>query len=292
MSLFWQCLVDSLLLGGLYSLMSIGLSLGFGVTRIINFAHGEMIMFGAYGAYFASILLGVDPLLSLPLVSIVAAVTASVLFKALIEKVLNAPHINQILLLFGLSLALQNVAAILWTGDARSVATPYSLTAYEFDLLLVPHGRIIAFIVAVILIVALSCWLRFSELGRATRAVAENGQAATLMGINVSRMYMLSFGINAALGAATGAISSFLLTITPFMGFHMLVKAFAIVVLGGLGSVPGTIIGAFALAFAETWVSYYVPEGNGWAEGVAFIVLLFVLVIRPKGILGQAVAVH
>lgn len=292
MSLFWQCLIDSLLLGGLYSLMSIGLSLGFGVTRIINFAHGEMIMFGAYGAYFGSVLLGVDPLLSLPLVAILVAVTAAVVFKALIEKVLDAPHINQILLLFGISLALQNVAAILWTGDARSVSTPYSLTAFEFEALLVPHGRVIAFATAVVLIVALFCWLRFSELGRATRAVAENGQAATLMGINVSRMYMLSFGINAALGAATGAISAFLLTITPFMGFHMLIKAFAIVVLGGLGSVTGTILGAFALAFAETWVSYYVPEGNGWAEGVAFVVLLCVLIIRPKGILGQAVAVH
>jgi len=186
----------------------------------------------------------------------------------------------------------QNIAAILWTGDARSVSTPYSLTAFEFETLLIPHGRVIAFVTAVVLIIALICWLRFSELGRATRAVAENGQAATLMGINVSRMYMLSFGINGALGASTGAIAAFLLTITPFMGFHMLIKAFAIVVLGGLGSVPGTILGAFALAFAETWVSYYVPEGSGWAEGVAFIVLLCVLIISPKGILGQAVSVH
>jgi branched-chain amino acid transport system permease protein len=292
MSLFLQCLIDAVLLGGLYSLMSIGLSLGFGVTRIINFAHGEMIMFGAYGAYFAAVLLGLDPLLSLPFVAVLSALAAAFMFKILIERVLTAPHINQILLLFGISLALQNVAAILWTGDARSVSTPYSLTAFEFHTLLIPHGRVIAFVTAVILIVALFCWLRFSELGRATRAVAENGQAATLMGINVSRMYMLSFGINAALGASTGAISAFLLTITPFMGFHMLVKAFAIVVLGGLGSVPGTIIGAFALAFAETWVSYYVPEGSGWAEGVSFIVLLCVLIISPKGILGQAVAVH
>lgn len=292
MSLFWQCLVDSLLLGGLYSLMSIGLSLGFGVTRIINFAHGEMIMFGAYGAYFGSVLLGADPLLSLPVIAILVAVTSAVVFKAFIEKVLDAPHINQILLLFGISLALQNIAAILWTGDARSVSTPYSLTAFEFETLLIPHGRVIAFVTAVVLIIALICWLRFSELGRATRAVAENGQAATLMGINVSRMYMLSFGINGALGASTGAITAFLLTITPFMGFHMLIKAFAIVVLGGLGSVPGTILGAFALAFAETWVSYYVPEGSGWAEGVAFIVLLCVLIISPKGILGQAVSVH
>lgn len=292
MSLLFQCFVDSILLGGLYSLMAIGLSLGFGVTRIINFAHGEMIMLGAYGAYFGAVALGVDPLLSLPVVALLVAAFSAFLFKSFIERVLDAPHINQILLLFGIGLVLQNIAAILWTGDARSVSTSYSLTAFEFDTLMVPHGRIIAFVVAAILIVALFCWLRFSELGRATRAVAENGQAATLMGINVSRVYMLSFAINAALGSATGAISSFLLTVTPFMGFHMLVKGFAIVVLGGLGSVPGTIIGAFALAFAETWVSYYVTEGSGWAEGVSFVVLLCVLIIRPRGILGQAVVVH
>lgn len=292
MSLLLQCFVDSLLLGGLYSLMAIGLSLGFGVTRIINFAHGEMIMFGAYGAYFGAVMLGVDPLLSLPVVALLVAAVSAVIFKSLIERVLDAPHINQILLLFGIGLVLQNIAAILWTGDARSVSTSYSLSAFEFEYLMVPYGRIIAFVVATIVIIALFCWLRFSELGRATRAVAENGQAATLMGINVSRMYMLSFAINGALGSATGAISAFLLTITPFMGFHMLVKGFAIVVLGGLGSVPGTILGAFALAFAETYVSYYIPEGSGWAEGVAFVVLLCVLIIRPKGILGQAVAVH
>lgn len=291
MSLFLQCLIDALLLGGLYSLMSVGLSLGFGVTRIVNFAHGELIMLGAYGAYFASVLLEVDPLLSLPAVAILVAALSFVIFKMFVERVLDAPHINQILLLFGIGLVLQNIAAILWTGDARSVSTPYSLSALELGDLFIPHGRIIAFVVAVIVIAALLWWLRSSELGRATRAVAENGMAATLMGINVSRVYMLSFAINAALGAATGAVGSFLLTVTPFMGFHMLVKAFAIVVLGGLGSVSGTIIGAFALAFAETAVGYYVPDGIGWAEGVAFVVLLCVLIVRPRGILGQAVEV-
>ena len=291
MSLFLQCLIDALLLGGLYSLMSVGLSLGFGVTRIVNFAHGELIMLGAYGAYFASVLLEVDPLLSLPAVAILVAALSFVIFKMFVERVLEAPHINQILLLFGIGLVLQNIAAILWTGDARSVSTSYSLSALELGDLFIPHGRIIAFVVAVIVIAALLWWLRSSELGRATRAVAENGMAATLMGINVPRVYMLSFAINAALGAATGAVGSFLLTVTPFMGFHMLVKAFAIVVLGGLGSVSGTIIGAFALAFAETAVGYYVPDGIGWAEGVAFVVLLCVLIVRPRGILGQAVEV-
>ena len=292
MSLLEQCIIDAVLLGGLYSLMAIGLSLGFGVTRIINFAHGEMIMLGAYAAYFASVKLGLDPLLSLPASAILVALFAAILFRGFIQRVLDAPPINQILLLFGIGLVLQNVAAILWTGDSRSVQTPYSLSALEFDDLLIPYGRLIAFCVAGTLVAALLCWLRFAELGRATRAVAENGQAAVLMGINVNRMYMLSFSVNAALGAATGSISCFLLTISPFMGFPMLVKSFAIVVLGGLGSIPGTIIGAFILALAETFVSYYAPEGNGWAEGVSFVVLLIVLIIRPKGILGQAVVVH
>jgi branched-chain amino acid transport system permease protein len=292
MSLFLQCVIDATLLGGLYSLMAIGLSLGFGVTRIINFAHGEMIMLGAYGAYFGAALLGLDPLLSLPAVAIVVAFLSIVIFRVFIQRVLDAPHINQILLLFGIGLVLQNLAAIWWTGDARTVMTPYSPTAFEFGDLLIPHGRIIAFATAAVLIAALLYWLRRTELGRATRAVAENSQAATLMGINVTQIYMLAFAINAALGAASGAITSFLLTVTPFMGFHLLVKAFAIVVLGGLGSIPGTLIGAFVLAFAETFVSYYLPDGNGWAEGVSFVVLLCVLVIRPRGILGQAVAVH
>ena len=119
--------------------------------------------------------------------------------------------------------------------------------------------------------------------------MAQHSDAARLFGIDVNRMYLLSFMLSAALGAATGAVVSSLLSITPFMGFHILVKGFAIVVLGGLGSIVGTLLAAFLLAFAETGVAYFVPEGGGWAEGVALAVLLAVLVLRPRGILGQAV---
>ncbi len=291
MTLLLQCLVDSILLGGLYSLMAVGLSLGFGVTRIINFAHGEFIMLGAYGAFFGATLLGIDPLLSLPLVALGVALIAALVFQLCLRRVLRAPPINQILLLFGVGLVLQNIAAILWTGDARSVTTPYSLAAIELGDLYIPDGRVIAFIVAAALIGTLMLWLRRTELGRATRAVAQNRDAAVLMGINVPLVFLVSFALNSALGAATGAVASFLLTVTPFMGFHMLVKSFAIVVLGGLGSIAGTLAGAFTLAFAETIVAYYVPDGIGWAEGVAFVVLLLVLVGRPRGILGKAVEI-
>jgi branched-chain amino acid transport system permease protein len=134
--------------------------------------------------------------------------------------------------------------------------------------------------------VLLLAWLRWSELGRATRAVSQNRAAASLMGINVRAMYGLSFALSTAFGTATGAIMSFLLPITPFMGFPILVKAFAIIILGGLDSIVGTVIGAFFLATAETTIAYVVPQGIGWAEGVAFFLLVMVLIARPNGILG------
>jgi len=289
MTLFPQFLLDALLLGGLYCLMAVGLALAFGVTRIINFAHGEMIMLGAYGAFWASRLLGIDPLLSLPVVAIGVAFVGWVIFKLALERALDAPHVNQILLLFGVGLVIQNLGVLAFTGDERSVTTAYSLAAGSIFGVTVPYGRLVAFFVSIALTVGLIFWLRRSELGRAVQAVAQQPSAARLVGIDVNRMYMLSFMLSAALGAATGAMVSFLLTISPFMGFHMLVKGFAIVVLGGLGSIAGTLIAAFVLAFAETGVAYYVPEGGGWAEGIALAVLLVVLILRPRGILGQAV---
>jgi len=289
MTLFPQFLLDALLLGGLYCLMAVGLALAFGVTRIINFAHGEMIMLGAYGTYWMSRLLGVDPLLGLPLVAVGVAFVAWIIFKLALERALDAPHVNQILLLFGVGLIIQNLSALAFTGDERSVTTAYSLASGSLFDVTIPYGRLVAFVVSIVLTVGLIWWLKKTELGRAVQAVAQQPAAARLVGIDVNRMYMLSFMLSAALGAATGAMVSFLLTISPFMGFHMLVKGFAIVVLGGLGSIAGTLIAAFILAFAETGVAYYVPEGGGWAEGVALAVLLVVLVLRPRGILGQAV---
>ena len=289
MTLFPQFLLDALLLGGLYCLMAVGLALAFGVTRIINFAHGEMIMLGAYGAYWASRMLGIDPLLSLPVGAIGVALVGWVIFKLALERALDAPHVNQILLLFGVGLVIQNLGVLAFTGDERSVTTAYSLAAGSVFDVTVPYGRLVAFCVSILLTVGLIFWLRRSELGRAVQAVAQQPSAARLVGIDVNKMYMLSYMLSAALGAATGAMVSFLLTISPFMGFHMLVKGFAIVVLGGLGSIAGTLIASFILAFAETGVGYYVPEGGGWAEGIALAVLLVVLILRPRGILGQAV---
>jgi branched-chain amino acid transport system permease protein len=283
-----QVLVDSLLLAGLYTLMAVGLSLGFGVTRIINFAHGECVMLGAYGAFWFFHLWGVDPLIALPLLVVAGFVGGWGLFKVAIEKVLEAPHLNQILLTFGIALALQHVAVVLWTGDVRSVTPSYALATWVFDDLFIIHGRLIAFGVAIVLVLGLIAWLEWSESGRAVRAVAQNHDAAILMGIDPARMYALAFAINTALAVASGVVISFLINITPFMGFPVLLKGIAIVILGGLGSVMGTVIGAIALALAETVVAYYVPEGSGWAEGVAFTLIIAILLVRPTGIAGKS----
>ena len=288
-SLWLQILVDALLLGGVYTLMAVGLSLAFGVTRIINFAHGDVVMYGSYAAFFAFAGLGLDPLLSLPAVAILGAVGGYLLFKSSIERILDDVGINQVLLTFGLGLVLQNVAVILWTGDERSTTPFYAFDSWFLtDDVVVAKGRLIAFGLAAVFVVLLLAWLRWSELGRATRAVSQNRAAASLMGINVRAMYALSFALSSAFGAATGTIMSFLLPITPFMGFPIMVKAFAIIILGGMDSIVGTVLGAFFLAFAETAIAYLVPQGIGWAEGVAFFLMVLVLIARPAGILGTS----
>ncbi|MDO8876011.1 MAG: branched-chain amino acid ABC transporter permease [Pseudolabrys sp.] len=289
MDLLPQVFSDALLLAGLYTLMAVGLSLGFGVLRIINFAQGEMIMLGAYGAFWGLTLLGVDPIISLPVLVVAGFALGWLIFRGFVAKVLDAPHINQILLTFGLALAIQHIAIILWSGNARSATTAYATESAFVGDVLVVYSRLIAFAIATIMVVALIAWLRWSETGRATRAVAENRAAAALMGIDVDRIYAMSFGVSCALSVATGVVVSFILTITPFMGFPMLIKSIAIVILGGLGSIAGTVIGAFVLAFSETFVSYYVPDGAGWAEGIAFLLIIGILILRPRGILGQTV---
>jgi branched-chain amino acid transport system permease protein len=286
MAYFTQLLIDGVLLGGVYTLMAIGLSLSYGVARVINFAHGEAVMLGAYVAFWCFRLLGLDPLLAIPAIAIMGIVGGFVIFRLTILPVVDSPQ-NQILLTFGIGLILQSIAIMAWSADERSANPIYALSSFEFGDLVVPGARLIGCAVAVVLVAVLFLWLRLTELGRASRALADNREAAGLMGINVPVMFAFVFGLGVALGGTTGAIVSFILPITPFMGFAILIKSFAIVVLGGLGSVVGTVIGAFVVAFAETAVAYYVPDGNGWAEAVAFAILFLVLILRPNGILGK-----
>jgi branched-chain amino acid transport system permease protein len=224
----------------------------------------------------------------LPVIIVGGYLLGQLIFKVAIEKALDAPNLNQILLMFGVLLVIQNVAVILFTGDIRSTMPAYAIATASFSEFFVIYGRLVAFVVAVVLVGALLLWMTRTEYGRAIRAVSENRNAAILMGINPGKMYALSFAINSALAAAAGVIVSFLINITPFMGFPVLLKSLAIVILGGLGSIIGTVVGATILAVVETVVSYYVPEGSGWTEGVAFALIVLILMLRPRGIFGDA----
>jgi branched-chain amino acid transport system permease protein len=281
--------IDSLLLGGLYALMALGLALSFGVTEILNFAHGEAVMLGAYAAFFGFALLGIDPLLGLPVVALLGFAGGYGLFRGLLHRLLRAPAVNQILLTFGIGLVLSNAAAIAFSADMRSANPWYASYAIRLGAAYVPADRLAAFAMACALSGALLWWLHRTELGRACRAVSQNCTAATLAGIDTDKVYAIAFGLSIAIAAATGAVLSSIMPVTPFMGFPLVVKAFAIIVLGGLGSVLGALLGAVLLGFLETAVAYFVPEGSGWAEGVAFAVLFLILVLRPRGLLGRAV---
>lgn len=284
-----QMVISALLLGGIYVLMALGLSLGFGITNILNFAYGEAVMLGAYAAFWAFRLWGVDPLWSIPATLVLGFVAGWVLFRQLIERVLQAPQLNQILVTFGIGLILQNAALIAFGGDLRSANPDYALQSFSLGDAYVSLGRLIACGVAALLSAGLLVWLFKTEHGRACRAIAQNEMAASLVGIDTRALHAVAFGVSVGLAAATGATLSVVTSVTPFIGLPLLVKALAIIVLGGMGSIWGTIVGGLVLGALETGVAYLVPNGSGWAEGVSYLMLLLVLVVRPSGIAGRRV---
>lgn len=289
MDLFLQALANGLVLAGFYTLVSIGITLVFGVVRIINFVHGEFVMLGAYASYWLYVLAGVDPLLGLPLTALGLFVFGALMHRGIVSRVLHDPHENQILLTFGLHLVLQNVALLLWTTDSRSIPVPYATVALTLGSVTVGLGRLLAGASAVLLLVVLFLWLGYTDQGKAMRAVAQNETAARLMGISPARMYLLAFAVSAALGGAAGALSSSIMAITPVMGLPFLIKAFVVVILGGIGHALGTAAGALVLGLTEAFAGTYLPMGGTWAEGVGYLLLIAVLALRPQGLFGREV---
>ncbi|MEK7446910.1 MAG: branched-chain amino acid ABC transporter permease [candidate division NC10 bacterium] len=292
MILLGQVIGNGLLVGGIYVLAAIGISLLFGVMRIVNFAHGEFIMLGAYAAYWGFALWGLDPILTLPASLLAVAAVAAVVYRLVIEPALEAPRLNQILLTFGVAVTLQNLALLLWQSDYRSVKTWYSSMPLRLGEWSFGAARIGGFVLALGLTLALHLFLRRSETGRGLRAVAQDADAASLMGVDLRRARFLAFVLSAALGGAAGVVTSLIMYTSPFVGFQVLLKAFAVVVLGGMGSVAGGVIGGLTLGLVESLTGQYVPGGTGLAEGISFVLLIAILVVRPQGIFGDEAALH
>jgi branched-chain amino acid transport system permease protein len=283
---FFQSFANGILIAGLYAAVTLGLTLVLGVMGIVNFAHGELVMLGAYNTFWLFALLGVDPLVSLAISGILLFFIGIGIYRFTIRPILKDPPLNQLLLTLGLSIFFQNLAMILWKTDSRSVITSYSGMSLHLGIVHIGLTRLITFLIAVVLTILLVLFLYKARPGRAMRAVSENNTASWLIGINVQRTYLLAFGVASALAGASGALVSTIMYTFPMVGFKLSLKAFCILVLGGLGNIPGALFGSMILGLTESFVGTYVPEGSGWAEGISFILIIIVLLIKPTGLAG------
>ncbi len=279
-----QGLVSGILLGGVYALTALGLTLIFGVMRIINIAHGTVLMIGAYFTYWLFTLYGLNPFLSL-LVSIPAAfLLGALLQRTVIRRVIGAPELTALLVTFGISIILTNAAFYLWAPDLRTVS--FLSGSWRVGGLAFSTPRTAASLMALGITLAALLFLKYSRTGKAIRATAQHREVATVCGIDVHRIDLLTFGLGSALTGAAGSLVSFMFAIYPEMGPLYTLKAFSVVILGGLGSTLGSLLGGLVLGVAESYASIFFNAQI--AEAVAYVLLVLVLLIRPQGLLGEA----
>jgi branched-chain amino acid transport system permease protein len=289
MSVLAQQLLLGLLIGGLYGLAAAGLSLVFGVMKVLDVAHGELIMLGGYGAFFTVGLLGLDPFASLAVVIPLALLLGVVLYLGLFGFVVRADEEtrvkNSLLIGFGLALALHALAVRLWTADERSIITPYGGAVLMVGDLAIPLVRLLSLLLAFLLIGGLHLLLARWRWGKAIRATAEDWQAALLTGIDVRRAYLLAFAIGTALAGAAGTLVSVGYSVSPSIGLEWTLKALIVVVLAGLGSMLGTFVGGLVLGLAEA--ASAAAFGGPYREIVGLVIFVVVLVARPRGLFGK-----
>jgi len=279
-----QAVVNGLLIGGIYALVSIGVTLIFGVVKIVNFAHGEFLMIGMYISFFLATRAGIDPLLSLLVVMPVMFVVGMLLQHLLIRRVLGLGDMPQIFLTFALSLLLMNLALLVFTADYRTVTTPYSDAALHFGSIYISVAKLIAFVLAMAFSGVLGLFLRSTDMGKAMRAAAQNRDVAMLMGINTDLVFAVAVGLALALAGAAGALLMPFYPVYPTVGQVFVLMAFVACVLGTLGNVTGALIAGLMMGVAESLGIQFVGADSGLI--VVFVMLLLTLAIRPSGLFG------
>jgi branched-chain amino acid transport system permease protein len=281
---FIQAILDGLLIGGVYAIISIGLTLVYGVMGIINFAQAEFLAIGMFVAWFAWAYLGLDPILAAPLSFCVAFLLGWLVQGLLIERVLTAPPVAQIFLTVGILIAMENGSLLLFGSQFRSVTTIYQTVSLSLGPIFISAPYLMAFTMSLICGLALWWFMRSSWLGRAMRATAQNSFAAKLMGINTSLMYKIAFALGVGLTAFGGAIILPYTTVFPTVGSQYVVLMFTVVVLGGLGSVAGAVFGGLTVGVIQSLSSLFFPIQL--QNLVLFMVFIIVLAIRPEGLIG------
>ena len=280
-----EVILSGVLLGGLYACMAIGFSLIWGVTNLINLAHGSMIIIGAYITWMLWARFGIDPFLLVPVAAAALFVFGYALYRLLLHRVATTSLFMTLILTFGLDRVLVNINLELFSADVRGITMPYASKALEFAEIRLPYIRIAVFGIALLLTFALHWFMNYTRVGDSIRATAQNVRAAKVLGIDTERVYAITFGLGAAMAGAAGSLIAMVYSFTPVTGDSLTMKAFVIVLLGGLGSMHGAIVAAVLLGIAENVVSGLIAPG--YRDAVSFFLLLSILLVRPRGIFGN-----
>jgi branched-chain amino acid transport system permease protein len=281
-----QHLVNALILGSTYALLGIGLTLIFGIMRVVNFTHGELYALGAYAVFFLEVSLGVNFFLALVLAVIVGCAVGAVIEFVLLRPLLDADIDTTMLVMIGAWIVMQNTELLYWGGVSKAVMTPFPDEPLQVGPVFVSWLRLFVLVVALILIGATYALINRTKLGKAMRATFQDRDTAALMGVNIKGIYTATFAIGSGLAAAAGALLGPVFLVTPSMGDLASLKAFAIVILGGLGNITGATLGGFILAFVEEIGAGYIS--SGYRDAMGFLIIIIVLLFKPTGLFARA----
>jgi len=281
-----QLIVSGLLIGGVYALVGVGLTLIFGVLRIVNFAQGEFIMLAMFAAYWLWTLWGIDPYLSILIVPPVVFLLGVATERLVIKPILTAPHAMQIFATFAVSVVLQNLALTLWGPDFRSVTTPYASDTIIIGTVALSVTSLAAFVTAAVMSAVLLGFLHLTRQGRALRGMVQNRYAASLMGIDVDQLNRIAFGVGVACAAVAGCVLAPIYYTFPGAGVDLIILGFVVVVLGGMGNVVGALVGGLIIGVTQTLTGFF--WSVEYKDLVALFLFVLILLVRPQGLLGQA----
>ncbi len=282
--IFLQLLVNGLLLGGIYALISIGLTLIFGVVRVINFAHGEFLMISMYISYYCYSLLGLNPywslLINFPLMFLIGMGMDQIIIRPL----RNAPAYMQVFATVGLSILLINLALFIFTGDYRAIDLPFTKKVLQVGGIYLNYPRVIIFSATIVITVLIYLFLKNTDTGKQIRAISQNRTAARLMGFKLNRIYMITFGIGSGLVGIAGGLLTPVYYVYPTVGVYFVLTAFVVVVLGGMGNMMGAFLGGLIIGIVDALSGYYINPAL--KETVYYVIFVLVLIFRPSGLMG------
>jgi branched-chain amino acid transport system permease protein len=278
-------LLWGVVIGCIYILLATGLNIIFGVMKLVNFAHGQLLMIGAYIAFTVTTALGLNAYIAVLVAMGLVAFIGVGLERFTFRRVLGTDKLNEIFISLGLIYVFENAAVLLWGNSPNQIVSPFQSLQLSLGQVSISYDWLLAISIVVVILIALFLMLKKTKIGLAMRATSQKSNASMLMGVNIEKVYIFTFALGAALAGAAGALYGIIFPFNPTIGALPTIKAFAIIIIGGLGSIPGAVIGGLLYGIAENTAVYFL--GGIWRDAIAFALLIIVLVIRPTGIFGE-----